>query len=585
MERPLPPPLDALPEEAVRAFLARGEEVAAEEGEVLLEAQGPPATHLYLVLEGEVALEEEGEEVERLGPGSFFGYPSLLSGASPVFTVRARGKTRLLRFPKEAFETLLAYPEAARFFGRGVAERLRLRPERVLEPGLARPVGELVQRPPVFVDPTASVEEAARRMREEGISSLLVRGEPLGILTDRDLRNRVLAEGLPPSTPVGQVATRPTFTLPADTPLLEAVAAMLERRIHHLPLTRGEAVVGVVTHTDLLAHQAQSPLALLRRVERLELGRYGEEVARLVAGLFQAGVPALEIGRVVAGLNDALIRRLLQEAERALGPPPVPYAFFVFGSEGRKEQALLTDQDNALALAEEGHEAYFQALAERVVEGLVAAGIPPCPGGYMATRWRLSLARWQEVFARWMEAPEPQALLDAQIFFDLRPVGGTLSLAPLERLIQEKAKSGVFLYHLAQAALAFRPPLGLFGRVRTEEGFLDLKRHALAPIVSLARVYALMTGSPARRTTERLKQGVEKGALSLELAEKLEEAYAFFFHLRLKAQLQALKEGRPPGNRVVYKALSPLERRRATEGFRAILEAQEALALRFQIRL
>lgn len=151
---------------------------------------------------------------------------------------------------------------------------------------------------------------------------------------------------------------------------------MLERRIHHLPLTRGEEVVGVVTHTDLLAHQAQSPLALLRRVERLELARYGEEVARLVAGLFQAGVPALEIGRVVAGLNDALIRRLLQEAERTLGPPPVPYAFFVFGSEGRKEQALLTDQDNALALAEEGHEAYFQALAERVVEGLVAAGIP-----------------------------------------------------------------------------------------------------------------------------------------------------------------------------------------------------------------
>lgn len=156
---------------------------------------------------------------------------------------------------------------------------------------------------------------------------------------------------------------------------------MLERRIHHLPLTRGEEVVGVVTHTDLLAHQAQSPLALLRRVERLELARYGEEVARLVAGLFQAGVPALEIGRVVAGLNDALIRRLLQEAERTLGPPPVPYAFFVFGSEGRKEQALLTDQDNALALAEEGHEAYFQALAERVVEGLVAAGIPPAPGG------------------------------------------------------------------------------------------------------------------------------------------------------------------------------------------------------------
>jgi CBS domain-containing protein len=287
---------------------------------------------------------------------------------------------------------------------------------------------------------------------------------------------------------------------------------------------------------------------------------------------------------VVAGLNDALIRRLVKEAEARLGPPPIPYSFMVFGSEGRREQALLTDQDNALVLKEEGHEAYFQALAEAVVEGLIRAGIPECKGGYMATRWRMPLKDWLSTFRKWMEAPEPQALLETQIFFDFRPVAGELSLRPLEEAILEGSRKGVFLYHLAQAALAFRPPLGFLGRVRTEEGYVDLKRHALAPIVALARLYALMAGSRALGTEERLKAAVQGGTLSQEGAERLGEAFAFFFGLRLKAQLEALEKGAPLENRVLWEALSPGERRRALEGFRAIQEVQESTAARFQLR-
>jgi len=359
---------------------------------------------------------------------------------------------------------------------------------------------------------------------------------------------------------------------------------MVERGIHHLPLTEGDRVVGVVTHTDLLLNQAQSPLLLLRRIERLEMERYSLEVASLVESLFQRGLGGVEIGRVVASLNDALIRRLVREAEAALGPPPAAYAFLVFGSEGRREQALLTDQDNALALEGEGHEAYFRALAEHVVGGLIRAGIPECKGGYMATRWRKTLLEWQETFRRWMEAPEPQALLETQIFFDLRRVAGSLSLRPLEETILEGSRKGVFLYHLAQASLEFRPPLGLFGRVRTEEGFVDLKRHALAPIVALARLYALMAGSLAKGTVERFKVAAEAGTLSLEGAERLEEAFRFFFALRLKHQLRALEEGKEVSNRVLWSSLSPGERRKALEGFRAIAEMQESTANRFQLR-
>jgi len=201
----------------------------------------------------------------------------------------------------------------------------------------------------------------------------------------------------------------------------------------------------------------------------------------------------------------------------------------------------------------------------------------------MATRWRLPLPTWLETFRKWMEAPEPQALLETQIFFDFRGVAGGLSLRPLEEAVLEGSQRGVFLYHLAQAALAFRPPLGLFGRVRTEEGFLDLKRHALAPIVSLARLYALLAGSPARGTLERLK-AAGGATLSQEGAGRLAEAFRFFFHLRLKHQLLAWQKGEAVGNRVLWAALSPGEKRQALEGFRTIQEVQESTASRFQLR-
>ncbi|GGM96437.1 cyclic nucleotide-binding protein [Thermus composti] len=576
------PPLNTLPEAEREALLGEAKEERHPPGTRFLEQGGEPARALHLVLEGEVALLDGEQEVGVLGPGEFFGYPSLLSGEPPAFSVVAKTPVRILRFPEEAFRKLLAYPEAARFFGQGLAERVRLRA--LPDLSLFAPVGRLIRREPLFIPPSASAAEAARRMREAGVSSLLVASEPPGILTDRDLRNRVLAENRPPSTPVAEVMTAPLFTLPASTPLYEAVAAMVERGIHHLPLTEGERIVGVVTHTDLLLHQAQSPLLLLRRIERLELSRYSLEVARLVEGLFQRGLGGLEIGRVVASLNDALIRRLVKEAEAALGKPPAPYAFMVFGSEGRKEQALLTDQDNALVLEKEGEEGYFQALAERVVGGLLEAGIPACKGGYMATRWRKSLPEWVATFRRWMEAPEPKALLETQIFFDLRGVAGALSLRPLEETFLEGSRKGVFLYHLAQAALAFRPPLGLFGRVRTEEGFVDLKRSALAPIVALARLYALQVGSLAKGTVERLRAAAEGGALSREGAEGLEAAFRFFFALRLRHQLQALEEGRPVENRVLWAALSPRERKEALEGFRLLQEIQESTAVRFSLR-
>ncbi|MGQ9754317.1 MAG: putative nucleotidyltransferase substrate binding domain-containing protein [Thermaceae bacterium] len=571
-----------LPESLLRVLKNLGKVQTHPEGEVLLKEEGTPSERFFLILAGRAGLYRNSVKAMDLLPGEFFGLPSLLTGTPPVFTVKAEAPLEVLALPKEALPLLLEDPETARRLFESLAERMG---HREISHLLLRPAKTLLRRPPLSISRKASVQEAAQKMREARVSSLLLEGSPPGIVTDRDLRNRALAQGLPPSTPVEAIASFPLLALPAFTPLYEALAFMVERGIHHLPLLEEGRVVGVITHTDVLEAQVQTPLFLLKRIERLELSQYGQEVARLVERLFEEGFPPLEIGNLVASLNDALIRRLLKEAEAKLGPPPFPYTFIVFGSEGRKEQALLTDQDNALVLAQEGGEEYFQALAQEVVGGLHRAGFPYCKGGYMATRHRRSLKAWLEVFRTYLRTPEPQALLEAQIFFDFRPVYGTVPLDPLEQLVQEEAQRGVFLYHLARASLAFRPPLGFLGRIQTSKGQVDLKRGGIAPIVSLARLYGLLSGSQGRGTLLRLKAAVEKGVLNPRTAEALGEAYAFLFGLRLKHQLQALREGRPPSNEVELRRLTPREEKQLKEAFGLIAQVQEYTMGRFQIQL
>lgn len=452
---------------------------------------------------------------------------------------------------------------------------------------LTTPIGALVARPPLVVGGEASVVEAARAMREAGASAALVDDRPPGIVTDRDLRNRVLAEGLSADTPVRAAMSRPLFSLTAETPLFEALRFMLEREIHHLPVTRGGEVVAVLGDTDLLRHQARSPLALLTRIEHVqhesELSAYAEDVTAVAETLFAGGLGVAQIAGAVASLGDVLTRRLLTIAERDLGPAPCPYAWMALGSEGRREQVLPTDQDNALAYGEDTGEAraYFAALGARVVEGLIHAGFPPCPGGYMATTWCRPLADWHALFSGWVEVPEPQALLEAQVFFDFRPVHGELSLEPLEHVLLAAGRRELFLAQLARAALRGRPPLRFRGRIRAEHGAVDLKAGGIAATVMLARTYALAAGSVARPTLERLRAAAEAGTLSRSGVEILGESFRFLARLRLQEQLRAVRAGETPSNRVRVDALSDLERRRLGEAYEAVRQLQDATALRF----
>lgn len=379
------PPFDRVSESALDALEAALEVRFAPSGEALLRRSDPASRALFVVRKGAVRLERDGRLVELCEVGELVGAASLVGGGSPRFDAVAAEETLLYCLPVETVRPLLAEPAVAAFFLSSLAERLRRSASSesaAMPTDFTAPAHAAIHRSPVFIDPEASVAEAARLMSQERVSSVLVSGHQLGILTDRDLRSRVVARGLASSTPVRVVMSRPCRTAPPQATLFEVLLEMLESRIHHLPLLDGGEVVGVVTQSDLLRQMTRSPLHLLKSVERhgdtAQLADFAEEQAAMVERLATGGLEASRIGRIAASVNDALVGRLLRLGERELGEPPCPYAWMVFGSEGRFEQTLLTDQDNALVYRDDTPAAkvYFEKLAARTVHALLELSFP-----------------------------------------------------------------------------------------------------------------------------------------------------------------------------------------------------------------
>ena len=284
-------------------------------------------------------------------------------------------------------------------------------------------------------------------------------------------------------------------------------------------------------------------------------------------------------------MNDSLAKRLCQLAETELGKPPMPYAWIVFGSEGRSEQLLLTDQDNAIVYQAESEAAkhYFKALAERVVAGLIEAGFPPCTGGYMATNFCRPLEAWINIFLHLLREPEPKNLMHAGVFFDFRVVHGSLSLQPIEDVISEAHRMPLFMRLLMSEAQHFRPPLGLFNRIQHENGKVDLKMGGIVPITALARTVALAAGSQQRTTLERLTAAVEANIITAEGVEALSDVFQYLLTLRLRTQLTALHAHQPLDNKVDLKQLSTLEKERLKAAFVTIRQQQQLVGYEFHL--
>jgi CBS domain-containing protein len=342
------------------------------------------------------------------------------------------------------------------------------------------------------------------------------------------------------------------------------------------------------------AHDAAHVPAIgeIHAINRLgPLDEYPRQIVELARARLGAGDDALAVSGAIGDANDALTRRLLALAESHLGPPPRRYVWLALGSHGRREQVLSSDQDSAIAFESAGvsgpaHDPdtavkYFATLADLIVSALARAGIPLCDGGYMATNWHRPLDEYARLFRGWVESPQPEALLKAEVFLDVRACHGELPPDTLERILLVGGTRGPFRAQMARAALTFRPPLGWFGRLRTHGSRLDVKRGGTAAIVLLARLYALIAGSMEHSTVPRLRAASSAGTLNSSNAADLIEAYTLLTDLRLRHQLEQSGEGAVTDNRVPLDRI-PRERRADVQAaLRLVREIQEVTALRF----
>jgi CBS domain-containing protein len=596
------PPFSDLDSEALSVLAGHAEIEYFPAGAQILAQEGFPSEYVYVVRTGAVELLDEGQVIDILEDGEVFGHASLLSRLPPSFTARAHEDTLCYLFASEPAEALLSDAEGVRFVAATLHSRLSqatARTRRATPWGTAH-IGART-RPALVASPGDSIREVAQRMTAGGHGVAVVTvGSEFALVTDRDLRERVVAGNVSADDPIVSLGTTPSRSVSPDRLALEALVDMLEADVEGLVVVdEGGRLVGVVDQSALLEIDSPSPLLLRQRVLRAthpeEVASALEDLPRLALRLLDASVEALDVLDVLTTATDAATRRLTELAVADLGKPPVPWAWLTLGSAARREQTLATDQDNGIAFEGSGTEvdAYFEAFARLMNDSLARCGYARCRAAVMAENpgWRLSRQGWIELFESWLRMPTSRNVQLAMIGFDVRSEIGPLDMErDLEDVLETASRRQDFLDALARSAVANRPPLGFLrglvvDRSGQHVGTLDVKTGGILPIVNLARLYALSVGSTTKRTVQRLRAAAAHGRVSTETAQELEEAFATLSRIRLEHQAAQVERGASPDNHVDPREVPPLERRQLKEAFRAIARAQHAVDARTATRI
>jgi CBS domain-containing protein len=588
------PPFDALPPPELARLAAAAEAVALAGGEMILAQGFEPQTSVWIVRSGGVELVDHGRVLDLLGPGEVFGYASMLAELPTGLAARAHGDTVCYRLPGDVTRPLLTRPEGLRHVARTI---LALPAAGAAWPGpgaaAERPVGSLLRSPPVRCGPDTPIRTAAERMTEQGQTCAVVdlADGTFGIVTDRDLRTRVLAAGLPADAPAGRAMTAPAYTVGEDRLGGDVLVEMLDRGVRHFPvLSATGALLGVVDDIDLVAAERRTPFHLRTAIARApgaeDLAVVARDLWPTVAALHDARVAPEHIGAIVSVVADALVRRLLDLAVAEEGEPPAPFAWLALGSLARREGVPSSDVDCAIAWdgedADPAVRAYTERVAARVLDGLAACGLRADPKGATAAHplFARSLDAWGAAIDGWFADPtQEKALILVSIVGDSRPVWGVRRAAPLADHIAAARSRPDLLRLLARFALGHRPPTGFMRDLVVEHtgehrGQLDLKHGGLIPIVDLARWAGMAAGATAISTRERLRTAREAGVLTDDDGRVLEEAFALVSALRLEHQVEQVRAGVEPDNHLRPDALTPLTRSYLKDAFRGVAAVQ-----------
>ncbi|MGO9963954.1 MAG: putative nucleotidyltransferase substrate binding domain-containing protein [Acidimicrobiales bacterium] len=599
------PPFTALPPAEVERAAASAEVEFHLAGTIIFSQGAHSSEFLRVIRAGVVEIVHDGRVLDVIGVGEMFGHASMLSGLPTGFAARAAEDALTYRIPADAAYRLLGQPATLRYVTRSLLQdRYGIRHGRSAEVDrdrLSQPVANLLRSPAVICPPDTPIREAAREMSSRGATAVVIDlGSSLGILTDRDLRSRVLAVGLSPDTPVSAAMTAPAETVPGDRLASEVLLDMLDRSFRHFPvLSPTGSLLGVVADSDLVEVQTHSSFSLRREIARAadagELAAVAAQLPPTIVSLHRANMAPLAIEAVFSIVSDALTRRALEFAAAEVGEPPVAFAWLALGSQARREAVPSSDLDSAVAFLKSGDPAldvdgvirpYFSDLALRATEILVACGFHPDTHRTSASDplFVRSLDSWQSAVRSWLDDPaQDKALVLMSILVDSRPVFGAEVADMLARTLLPARAHPNLLRMLARFSLSHRPPTGFLSGLVVEHsgehrGRLDLKEGGALPIVSLARWAGLAAGVLCASTPERLRAASDAGILAPQDAETLIESFELVSELRLEHQVAQLTAGTPPDDFVDPAQLSPLTRSYLKEAFRAVAAVQQTIS-------
>jgi CBS domain-containing protein len=613
------PPFNLLDIAVLRSIAKEMPAESYPKGRVILQQNGPAAEHLFIITEGAVKIcvrTSEGEEVlvDYRASGDYFGLLSFICGDISRDTAVATEYTSCYLVRKDiVLELLKRNAEFAEHCYRSRLKRLtrmiyrEIRDRTMLYGGgdkllFTNMLGDLATRDVVTAPEQITIQKAAEIMSSRGISSIVLldhHGMPSGILTDRDLRTKVVSKGRDSSGQAADIMSVTIIKSEAREYCFEALLKMMRFKIHHLLVVDKGELRGIITNHDLMMLQGTSPLSIARAIEDQDtidgLVPASEKINKTLTLLIKEGARSSHITRIITEINDRLLSRILTLTEARVGPPPLKYCWIVFGSEGRKEQTFKTDQDNAIVYEDpKGNDGdarkYFSEFAALMNDSLAACGFPPCSADYMASnpKWCQPLSVWKNYFSTWIHSPTPEAILRSLIFFDFRPVYGDTMLAEQLRafLGYEVKKNRMFLAHMAGVITRNRPPIGFFGNVRpsgkaTHRGMLDIKINGLCPIIDIARILALERNVYHTSTLARLAELGDTHDTMHTFRHDLEEAFEFLMSLRLRHQFQQIEEGREPDNYLGLEGLGAMETGMLKGAFKVILSAQRSVMKKY----
>lgn len=594
-------PFNELPNETLHTTARHINIIYRRKGQYFDARQDDPS--LRIVRSGAVEIRSsQNQLLDRLGESENFNIHGLDMGDSGIKAYVIEDAI-IYQLPRIHYENLRSrYRNFDRHFHSQRSRRLR-RAARY-QPStnaMMRPITSLISQNPLSFPERTSLQEAAKAMSDRRVSSVLVMNQSnqlRGIVTDRDLRTRAIAKGLPVSTPLSNIMTPEPISVHPDDTLFDALFIMTQNAIHHLPVVQHQRVMGIITSSDLMLARRDDPIYLVQHLSKQsdikKIRSVVQNLSQLLVEMLKSGMRSYQASQVLTAISDAITTRLIELSIEEIGPAPVPFCWLSFGSQARCEQLIGADQDNGLIIDDSAQPSdliWFQNLAKRVCDGLNECGYPYCNGNIMATndQWRLPLDKWKNTVDTWMQSPTPNAVLRVSIFFDIRSVYGNIQLCQQlqTHMLQQTQRNTIFLAALAANVLEQTPPLGIFRRFLVERSgehrdAFDLKKRGVMPIIDLVRIHSLAKGLTALNTRSRIQALMDNKIMTIEDARNLQDSFDYIQQLRAETQCRQILESNQVNNYCSPKDLSELTRKHLKDTFTIVHDFQEGLRNRFR---